>query len=426
MKSLPLYLGLAFIAAAIAGAAVTFLLPSQPVANAQKATATVVQVEESETEPPPGPSPEEVRAQDEQDLIEILLAQINDTPAEISDDWIQEEFRHIRSEADLNKFFEDLIAEGQRYDGMYTAANESEGVVLSRNPQFYIFEARKFIYKIPADEHDLEKEAPGLLAMAVFRAWNLAVEAAAEDEEEGSSPMLPDDVRATYFSESLKALDVLTQLAMPEVIDEEEYQRRTPDSYREQKTRVREAAALDRRVQIEAGEAAVRDRYTGTVGFAGGQSAAPATTRLRQWRKTFNQHLLELGRLYVDAALAERISRRKQREYADHGFRVLAMVYRLSGSSGDALKIMRDSNRILRYNIWQMARVAHQNAKAAVKAGNAELADDEFFLAKQRYLEALSRLERSRKPTVLDEYTRLQADIQAWLTAKSSEPAGQG
>ena len=82
---------------------------------------------------------------------------------------------------------------------------------------------------------------------------------------------------------------------------------------------------------------------------------------------------------------------------------------------------MREANRIQRYNLWQMARVAWKGAKALAKAGRITEADDEFLVAKRYYLQCLSRLERSRKPDVLDEYRRLQADITAWVTSRKLE-----
>jgi hypothetical protein len=68
-----------------------------------------------------------------------------------------------------------------------------------------------------------------------------------------------------------------------------------------------------------------------------------------------------------------------------------------------------------------MARVAWKQAKALAAAGRIAEADDEILVAKHHYLQCLSRLERSRKPVVFDEYRRLQADITAWVTSRKLE-----
>jgi hypothetical protein len=79
---------------------------------------------------------------------------------------------------------------------------------------------------------------------------------------------------------------------------------------------------------------------------------------------------------------------------------------------------MREVNRIQRYNLWQMARVAWKEAKAMAAAGRIAEADDGFLLAKHNYLKCLSRLESSKKPVVFGEYRRLQADITEWVTSR--------
>ena len=105
---------------------------------------------------------------------------------------------------------------------------------------------------------------------------------------------------------------------------------------------------------------------------------------------------------------------------ARYGFKALAMVYQRS-HSGEALGTLREANRIQRYNLWQMARVAWKKAKALAMAGRVDEADDEFLTAKHHYLLTLSRLERSKKKTVFGEYRRLQADITSWVTTRKLE-----
>jgi len=142
--------------------------------------------------------------------------------------------------------------------------------------------------------------------------------------------------------------------------------------------------------------------------------------QMTRWSNAVNEQLLSLGKIYINAALAEKAYRGRMQEYADLGFMALAMVYQRS-KSGEALRAMREANRIQRYNLWQMARVAWKQAKALAVAWRIAEADDEFLVAKHRYLQCLSRLESSKKPVVFDEYRRLQADITAWVTSRKLE-----
>ncbi|MEE3264645.1 MAG: hypothetical protein VX290_17520, partial [Candidatus Latescibacterota bacterium] len=126
---------------------------------------------------------------------------------------------------------------------------------------------------------------------------------------------------------------------------------------------------------------------------------------------------------YIDAALAETTYRGRQQKYADLGSDVLAMVFQRS-KTGAAITVLREANKIQRYNLWQMGRAAWRQAQLAVKSGKAEEADAQFFTAKQRYLQTLARLERSRQTAVLEEYSRLQAEISAWAVTKAETGEG--
>ena len=188
-----------------------------------------------------------------------------------------------------------------------------------------------------------------------------------------------------------------------------------PRQYVSARIRLHEAAIVDRHQRLLETMNQARDRYRGTT-----QSSAPATVQISRWSNAVNEHLLALGRIYVETALAEKAYRGRMQDYADLGFKALAMVYQLS-RTGEALGTLREANKIQRYNLWQMARVAWKNAKALAAAGRVDEADDEFLTAKHHYLLTLSRLERSKKSIVFGEYRRLQADITAWVTTRKLE-----
>ena len=414
MKSLPLYVGALLMAAAIAGAVVSVMdTGSSP---------------ESVAPPPPPPtvstpvadelSPDQVKAQDEADIMEILLEQVEATPANIDPGWLQSFCVNVSSREDLKQFWDTVVDEGRKYDAQYTALHEQDRVVLSRNPLYYVFEAREFIHTLEPRAKKLRRQARGLLQMAIYKSWQESLEEAREalakeqrrkpedvevPEEMGS---IDDEVKTSFFKENMRRLELLAEIAVAEGGNPRQY---TPD-----RVHLLEAAIVDRFLSAQDLTVEARERYRQTSA-----SSRPATVAIARASRAVDENLLSLGTLYVAEALAEKTFRNRQQDYALRGFQALAMVYQRS-HSGAALAVMRKSNRIQRYNLWQMARVAWQNAKRAVEAGDKEEADDQFFHAKQRYLQCLSRLESSKKPIILDEYKRMQADINAWMATRGA------
>ena len=415
MKSLPLYLGGLLIAVAVAGAAMSLLTPPPPLAAPtslapppRRAVAAKPEKEKL--------SPDEVRAQDEVDIIEIILAQIESTPSSIDAAWIAEMCQEISDVDSVTVFWKQVVASGQSYGIRYTSRNRRTGMVMSRNPLYYVFEAREHIYSTDPKEKDLLGPARGLLDMAVAKSWAASreeirerlskeqrkkVEDVVVPEQMG---ILDDELKTTYFKEFLKLYSVLGELVSRNGGDARQYV--------SARIRLHEAAMVDRYQRLLETMTQARERYRGTT-----QSSAPATVQIARWSNAVNEHLLAWGRIYVEAALAEKAYRGCMQDYAELGFKALAMVYQLS-SSGEALGTLREANKIQRYNFWQMARVAWKNAKALAVAGRVAEADDEFLTAKHHYLLTLSRLERSKKSIVFGEYRRLQADITAWVTTR--------
>ncbi len=422
MKSLPLYIGGLLIAVAVAGAAMVFLTPP-PAPTPPPVSVLAPPPRRLPAKPLPAAqqelSPNEVKAQDEEDIIKILLAQIEATPDAIDEAWLQEMCRYVTGPDSLDAFWKEVIARGQTFGASYTSRNEKSGTVLSRNPLYYVFEAREFIYSTDPQEQKLLEPAPGLLAMAIAKSWEQSrkeIRDVMAKEQRKKAPdivvpeelgSLDDEVRTTYFKEHLKLYEVLSGMAEKSGGD--------PRQYMRQQIRLHEASIVDRQTRLLEVMDNARQHYQGHT-----NSARPATVQMTRWSNAVNEQLLSLGKIYVDAALAEKAFRGLMQDYADLGFKALAMVYQRS-KSGEALRVMREANRIQRYNLWQMARVAWKNAKAFAAAGRIAEADDEFLVAKHHYLQCLSRLERSKKPTVFDEYRRLQADITAWVTSRKLE-----
>ena len=110
------------------------------------------------------------------------------------------------------------------------------------------------------------------------------------------------------------------------------------------------------------------------------------------WEKDLAMHLLDLGKIHVEAALAETLYKRRQQGHAVHAFK-LATVYRMT-DSGKAGAQIRESNRIQWYNIWKMGQAAWKWARQAAASGDSTLDERHYFLAKPRYLQCLSRLDK--------------------------------
>ncbi len=362
--------------------------------------------------------PCEVRAQDEEDIIKILLKQIEATPRDIDEKWISEMCRQINNADSLDLFWRQIVIRGRSYGTGYSARNRKSGTVMSRNPLCYAFEAREFIYDIDPQEDKILSSGQGLLAMAVAKSWDESREVireqlAKEQRKREEDVVVPEElgafeeeVKISYFKESLKLYSVLSELTAKNGGN--------PRQYISQQIRLHEGAIIDHFLGLKM-VADARERYKDNT-----NSSKPVTEKISRWTNAIDEQLLALGKIYVDAALAEKAYRGRMQDYARLGFKALAMVYQRT-RSGEALRVMREVNRIQRYNLWQMARVAWKNAKALATAERVAEADDEFLVAKNLYLQCLqclSRLERSKK-RVNDEYRRLQADITSWGTSRT-------
>jgi hypothetical protein len=116
------------------------------------------------------------------------------------------------------------------------------------------------------------------------------------------------------------------------------------------------------------------------------------------WEKDLAMHRLDLGKNHLEAALAETLCKRRLQEYAAQAFE-LATVYRMT-DSGEAGAQIREFNRIQRYNIWKMGQAAWKWARQAAASGDSTLDERQYFLAKRRYLQCLSRLDKQEDKQV--------------------------
>lgn len=362
----------------------------------------------SQNAPPPAAlSARDLAVQDEEDITRLLLARIEQSPEAIDRKWLERVFLHVRNRAEFDAFLEEVLAHGARYNTTYIEKKRGAKQRLSTNPRVYIWEAQNIIrgrYKWGLTEEGLSVKARGLLAMGVYRAFENARK---EEEERKEEVEVDDEVMAIYFVESSSTYRALEELAVELGGDQ--------DAWLVPHARLLEAAIVSRYHRIEEFSQESQERLSGS-----GASGLPARVVIGKLQASLYVHLLDLGRLYIESATRELAYKGKQQENAERGFRILALVYRRT-QSGEAFKMLRESNRIQRYNLWQMARASWRQANGMAAAGDTAAADAEYLTAKRRYLECLSRLEETKKPVVAAELKRLQKDISAWYAGKADQ-----
>ena len=340
------------------------------------------------------------RRQDNDDIREIVAAKVAETPHSIDDGWFDGIFRYIPNEDSLKSFHQDLLARGAEYDAIYSAdfAARSQGrKVQSNDPRFYINTKAGEIIPAPSPRK-LRVQAKGCRDRGVYREYRL--------KEEAWENIRP-EIISIYYQMSVKRLRALVEI--------ERKKGRSGEAERRELLRIREAIAMDRYLKIKAGTAAAVERFSKTT-----SSAAGATNRINQWHKTLKEQLLEVGRIYVNAADAEKRYYGKRQEDASKAFKALAMVHRLT-ASGDALQLIIKVNRIQRDYLWRVAKLHWKRAKKADDSGDLALAGEEYLQAKRRYLQALSRIEGSKQKYLYKELRVLQGDIRDWYQARYPE-----
>ena len=338
----------------------------------------------------------EAAAAAEAEMMEILLAQIHNSPKNIDLPWLGEFCQFITNEASLRRFFESELAEGSGRHTSYLASMKRRKVVPSTSPQYFIEEAKRVIYSKKSSAATLKKKCPGLFAQAYYL----------EHEQKGGWENADAGFMSAYFN--------TYQIYQQTLRDSVHLSRKGIDRWRAEMVRVYEVALMDRYFRILHHRERARNRLkeTGSSGAREGMIAS----RLQQFT---NATLLSLGRLYLEAAANETSDITKLRLYAKHTFQAMAMVYQRKPSP-EALAAVRQINEVQRSYLYRMALVSWQKARAAAEAGNRVEAEDHYFMANKRFLQCMSRLNEFEKQDRAQEYRKLKQEIASWRTSQQA------
>tara|TARA_B100000686_G_C16716517_1_gene932367 strand:- start:262 stop:1503 length:1242 start_codon:yes stop_codon:yes gene_type:complete len=384
------------IGVAVVGAAFNMLAPArtQPVVvHANKVEQKKKEKKELEL------TPNEKAAIDEAQITKVILDQIDKTPNVITGQWLDSMCTFVKNEQQLQTLIAAGVERGEKFDIGYTEdfKKKNPRKIMPEDPRVYISFARSLIHKPGIKEYHLMTTARGHLDMALYREHKFAQD---ESEKEGSLVEMRDEVVSSWFKQTLRLYEKSREISL--------HAGGGAASYRREIIEIIEAIIVDRHYLITRRTAEARRRYSENT-----SSAKPVTLRIGSWNKTLNSNLLKLGKVYVDAAESETTYKNRQQEYADRGFMILAMVHQRT-KGPDALGILRKNNRIQRYNMWKMGQAHWGKAKRAAVAGKYDIAEKHYMQAKRRYLQALVRIEKSKKKRVYNEFKSLQSDIKDW------------
>ena len=178
MKTLPLYIGIVFVVAAIAGGVSMVLQPPPPVdtlsSEPDEPTAEGIAEQKRLVAREP-------QKQDDEESRRILYEQVSQTQPDITEAWLERMCLYVQTEEDLEAYWKEILEKGRRYEAVYEEPNTrvtnvtpalKEVEVLSRIPHVYIHEARQFIHTQVPDADRLKHRVPNLLALAVYRGWS--------------------------------------------------------------------------------------------------------------------------------------------------------------------------------------------------------------------------------------------------------------
>jgi hypothetical protein len=82
--------------------------------------------------------------------------------------------------------------------------------------------------------------------------------------------------------------------------------------------------------------------------------------------------------------------------------------------SPDALNVLREINDIQRNYLHRQARTSWKRAQLAMAAGEADKAGENFFVANQRYLQAMAQSAEGRREEIAVEFAILKKEIAQW------------
>ena len=102
------------------------------------------------------------------------------------------------------------------------------------------------------------------------------------------------------------------------------------------------------------------------------------------------------------------------------------MVCQRVGMSPDALNVLREINDMQRDYLHRLARTSWKRALLAMAAGEADKADENFFVAPQRYLQAMAQSVEGRQKEIAVEFAILKKEIAKWKSRVQTADAAVG
>lgn len=343
-------------------------------------------------------SPEELR----RETTRILIARIANTPTELNEEWLAQYMRHIRTQADLDAFFANFLSIGQSRTANYSRAQRTSKKLLPQDPRYFMMQANSVLVAKDNTEKMLLRGVKDNIAQALYK----------EQEEAEGMENVEEAFMGNFFKKLLRMYVLLEEL--------EQRNGGNPDRWLEDHVRTLEAAVMDRYLRVQRRLDMAREKKEGTK-----QSIAGALFRTDRLEKAINENLLLLGKVYHQAAAREVINRELHQFYADQAFYLLAMIYQRV-KSGEALNVMREVNDIQRDYLHRLARKSWKRAQLAVAAGEAAKADENFFIATQRYLQAMSQSVAGKREQIAAEFAILKKEIAKWKSKDQSEEAAVG
>ncbi len=345
-------------------------------------------------QPPPvvekePPTPAELRQQ----TTRILIARIKETPTELNQEWLAQYMRFIRTEADLDLFFDEYLELGQKRTTQYTRAQKASKKILPQDPRYFVGQATSVLVAKDNTERMLLRGVKDNMAQALYKE---------QEESEGI-----ENVGEAFMGNFFKKL--LHMYTMLEAIE----QQGGGDSVRwlDEHVRTLEAAVMDRYLKVERRLALARQQAKDSM-HEGHLRAKIARTD--NFAKAINENLLLLGKVYHQAAARKVVDREMHQFYADQSFYLLAMICQRVGMSPDALNVLREINDIQRDHLHRQARTSWKRAQLAMAAGEADKAGEHFFVANQRYLQVMALSAEGRREEMAAEFAILKREIAKW------------
>ena len=359
-------------------------------------------------QPPPvvekePPTPAELRQQTNR----ILIPRIKKTPTELNQEWLAQYMRFIRTEADLDLFFYEYLGLGQKSTvyiaRQYKTAQKASKQLPPQDPRYFVLQATSVLVAKDNTERILLRGVKDNMAQALYR------------EQEASEGI--ENVEEAFMGNFFKKL--LRMYTMLEAIEQQDGG--DPVRWLDEHVRTLEAAVMDRYLRVERRLALVRQQ-----GKDSSMSVEGKLTRTDNFAKAINENLLLLGKVYYQAAAREVIDREMHQFYADQAFYSLAMVCQRVGMSPDALNVLREINDMQRDYLHRLARTSWKRAQLAMAAGEADKADENFFVATQRYLQAMAQSVEGRQKEIAAEFAILKKEIAKWKSRVQTAEAAVG